>query len=87
MGILTQAYFQIYLSELVEGIHYCLQLVITAFQMEVSTPHNYDSRVIHVSSPAYRQVYQLQFKTGGLHSSGPLLKGIWDHSLKPLLLG
>lgn len=53
-----------------------LQLVITAFQTEVSTLHNCDSGVIYVSGPAYSQLYQLQFETGGLHSSGLLLKQI-----------
>lgn len=73
--MLTQACFQVYLSELVESI--------TASHVEVSTIHSYD-RVIHVSGSAYRQLYQLQFKIGVLLSSGLLLEGIRDHSHKPL---
>lgn len=82
MGMLTQAYFQIYLSESVEGItaspasHHCFPdggFYLTQLW------HG----VIYVSGPTYRQLYQLQFKTGGLHSSGLLLKEIRDLSHKP----
>jgi len=65
MGMLTQARFQIYLSESVEGITASSYSSLLS-RWRFLTPHGYDSRVIHVRGPAYRQLYQLQFRTGGL---------------------